>query len=94
MAAIGLTPCSPVAAENIRELQRSAGQGQTGLLDRLRFSRGSRYRQRETIERALDGAQDVGGHVRVAGCRVQFGMSKRARVIMHILLSHWKAKVC
>jgi hypothetical protein len=62
MAAIGLTPCSPMAAENIRDLQRWTGQGRTGLLDRLR--------QREAVERALDGAQDVRSHVRVAGGRV------------------------
>jgi len=62
MAAIGLAPCSPVAVENIRDLQRWTGQGRTGLLDRLR--------QREAVERALDGAQDVRSHVRVAGGRV------------------------
>ena len=61
MAAIGFAPCSPMAAENIRDLQRWTGQGRTGLVDRLR--------QREAVERALDGAQDVGGHVRVAGGR-------------------------
>jgi hypothetical protein len=70
MAAIGLTPCSPVAAENIRDLQRWTGQGRTGLLDRLWLSLGVRRRQREAVERALDGAQDVGGHVRVTGGRV------------------------
>jgi hypothetical protein len=62
MAAIGLAPRSPMAAENIRDLQRWTGQGRTGLVDRLR--------QREAVERALDGAQDVRGHVRVAGRRV------------------------
>ena len=70
MAAIGLTPCSPVVAENIRDLQRWTGQGRTGLLDRLRLSLGVRRRQREAVERALDGAQDVRSHVRVAGGRV------------------------
>ena len=70
MAAIGLAPCSPVAVENIRDLQRWTGQGRTGLLDRLRLSLGVRRRQREAVERALDSAQDVRSHVRVAGGRV------------------------
>ena len=42
MAAIGLAPCSPVAVENIRDLQRWTGQGRTGLLDRFRLSLGGR----------------------------------------------------
>ena len=70
MAAIGLAPRSPVAAENIRDLQRWTGQGRTGLVDRLRLSLGGRRRQREAVERALDGAQDVRSHVRVSGGRV------------------------
>ncbi len=77
MAAGGMTPSSAVIAENIRDLQRWTGQGRAGLLDRLRLSLGGWCRQREAVEWALDGAQDVGGHVRVAGGRFQFGMSKK-----------------
>ena len=70
MAAVGAAPSGAVIAENIRDLQRWTGQGRTGLLDRLRLSLGVRRRQREAVERALDGAQDVGGYVRVSGGRV------------------------
>ena len=37
MAAIGLAPRSPMAAENIRDLQRWTGQGRTGLALQLRI---------------------------------------------------------
>ena len=77
MTAVGLTPSGTVIAEDLRDLQTETGHGRAGLLDRLRLSLGGRYRQREAVERAFNAAQDVGGHVRVAGCRVQFGMSKK-----------------
>jgi len=72
MAGIGLTPCWPVIAEDIRDLQRRTGhsRGQLrrrrvlpaflGLLDRLR----------QHVERALDVGDHAGGDFHVASSRL------------------------
>jgi hypothetical protein len=82
VAAIGLAPCGPVAAEDIRNLQRRAGHGRRPL------SRRAFLCQDQPLERAQNGAQRVHGNLSIACRRIQLRVAKRTRVIMHILLSH------
>ena len=73
MAGIGTAPCRAMVAEDIRNLQRRARHarrasgGRLVLLDLAD----------ETIERAGDVADRIGGDLRVARRRVELGMSEQ-----------------
>ena len=78
---VGVTPSEPMVAEDVRDFQN-----RTRHVDRS--GRRSLLRQRQSVERAHQGAQQVGGDMGIAGGRVQLGMAQRTRVIMHVLLTH------
>ena len=97
MAGVGLAPRPAMAAEDIRNLQlwmsqkRRALGGRLGLgllfglvLDLVLLG----PQRRETIERAHDLADRVGGDARIERRRLEFGVPQRTRVIMHLLLTH------
>jgi hypothetical protein len=67
MAAVGLAPCSPMVAEDIRDLQRWTGHG--SRLYRRFTPLGPQRRQ--PVERAHDVADDVGCHLRIACRRIE-----------------------
>ena len=67
MAAIGLTPGGPVVAENIRNLQSWTEHERGVLLRRLVLL----VLLDQLIERAHDLGDQVGGHARVVGGRIQ-----------------------
>jgi len=73
---VGLTPCGPVVAQDIRDLQGLPAHAGPALCRRPLLW------QRQPLEGAHHGAQHVGGDVGVAGCRVQLGMAQRPRAIM------------
>jgi hypothetical protein len=76
MAGIGRTPCGPVVAEDIRDLQRWSSHGPLcGLGFPPSFGRLPRFSQ--PIERALHGCNHAGGDARIAGCRAQFVVSEQ-----------------
>ena len=78
MAGIGLTPSRPVVAENVRDLQRWARHARCTLGGRLVLGFTLLGHQRcETIKRAHDLADRVGGDAGVERRRFQFGMSKK-----------------
>ena len=86
MTGIGLAPRRPVAAEDIRDLQRwtrpwraAAQAGGSSFF----VSVGA-----EPVERAHDVADRVGGDLGVERRRVELGMPERSRVIMHLILTH------
>ena len=84
MAGIGFTPSRSVVAENVRNLQRWTCHKRRALGGRLvRLGL-----QAETLQRAHDRADHVGGDLRVERGRIKLGMSERTRVIMHLLLTH------
>ena len=74
MAGMGCAPCRAMVAENVRDLQRwarharRASGGRLVLLDLAD----------ETIERAGDVADRIGGNLRVARRRVKFGMAEQS----------------
>ena len=74
MAGIGLAPCRSMAAEDIRDLQYWAGHGRGRLCRQRVFPvlPGLLARQRQQVERALDGSDHAGGNARVARRGVQF----------------------
>src|SRR5713226_1544139 len=101
MAGVGLAPRRSMAAQDIRNLQlwtyqeRRALGGRLGLglVLSLRLGRvfglvllGSQ--RRETIERAHDLADRVGGDARVERRRLEFGMPERPCFIMRTFLCH------
>ena len=73
MAGIGLTPCRSMAAEDIRDLQCRARHARCVLGRRLVFFT---LQRRETIERAHDFPDGVGGNVCVDRRRFEFGVPK------------------
>jgi hypothetical protein len=80
---IGAPPCRPVAAEDIRDLQRRMGHRRRPL--RRQFFPallGLLARLREQVERALDGRDHAGGDAGVARGGVQLLVTQRPRVIM------------
>ena len=85
VAAVGITPSGTVVAEDIRDLQSgtlhdgAAATSAGSVLGRSDVS---------MIERARDLAQHLGRDVGVARRRVELRMAERARVIMHVLLTH------
>jgi hypothetical protein len=87
---IGLTPCRSMAAEDIRDLQLWARHDRRSLRRRLFLPAlpGLLARLRQQVERALDAGDHAGGDTGVARRRVQFVVTERTRVIMHLLLTH------
>ena len=90
MAGIGFTPSRSMVAENVRNLQnwtdhqRRVSSGRlVRLVDKM-------------IERAGDVADRIGRDLRIARCRVEFGMSKQHLDHAHldVLLKRWVAKLC
>jgi hypothetical protein len=73
MAGIGLAPCRSMVAENIRDLQYRARHAWCVLGRRLVFFT---LQRRETIERAHDFPDGVGGNVCVDRRRFEFGVPK------------------
>jgi hypothetical protein len=84
VAAVGVTPSGTEVAEDVRDFQSGTLHESNGLLRRIRF--GPQWRER--IERARDFVQYFGGDGRIDRRRFQFGVTHRARVIMHVLLTH------
>ena len=87
MAGVGATPSGAVVAEDIRDLQswtghegRAATPAASSCLGRCAASadRAGSSTSRSTLR----------GDVRVARRRVELGVAERARVIMHVLLTH------
>jgi len=77
MAGIGLTPSGPIVAENVRDLQRWARHARCTLGGRLVLGFTLLGHQRcETIQRAHDLADRVGGDVGVERRRVDLRMSE------------------
>ena len=82
MAGIGHTPCRPVIAEDIRDLQSRTGHG-GGALRRLAllapglFAFGSAPLAGHCVERALHTGDEAGGDTCIAGCRIQLGMAEQ-----------------
>ena len=79
-AAVGMAPCGPVAAEVVRDLQSWAGHA--GRLRRCQSDCSLWYERRQPVQRAHDFANEVGGHLGVARCRVELGMPEQPRAIM------------
>jgi hypothetical protein len=84
MTGIGFTPSGPVVAEDVRNLRRWTGHQRRASGGRLVLL----GLQTETFQRAHDRPDGVGGDARVDRRRLQFRMSERTRVIMHLLLTH------
>jgi hypothetical protein len=80
---IGSTPCRPVVAEDIRDLQLRTGHDRGQLRRRLHFLAvplsfsGPLLWARQLVERALDGGDHAGGNARVACRRVQFVVTQK-----------------
>src|ERR1700724_616530 len=74
VTAVGVTPRGPVAAEDVRDLQ-----SWTGHVDPLRWRLVLflRHQWREPVQRAHDLTDDAGGHLGVACCGVEPGMSEQ-----------------
>jgi len=83
MAAIGVTPRRPMVAEDVRDLQGWPGHGRRALRRRRLI-----LCQGQTVERAGDGSQQVGGDLGVACSGVELGMPKRTRVILSTSLRY------
>ena len=76
---VGRTPCRPVVAEDIRDLQRWTGHGRRRLGRRwhflavpLSFPGSLVLWSRQPVERALDGGDHAGGDVEIARGGFQF----------------------
>ena len=87
---IGATPRRPEVAKDVRDLQRGARQQRRRLCRRfdLIFLALRLLWRRQLIERALDGRDQPCCNARISCCRLQLLVTERARVIMHILLTH------
>jgi hypothetical protein len=89
MAGVGFTPRRSMAAENIRDLQpwtrhpRRASGGRLGLGFILLGAQ-----RRETIQRAHDVADRVGGDAGVERRRIELGMPERTRVTLITFLRY------
>ena len=89
MAGVGFTPRRSMAAENIRDLQRRARHARRALGGRLVLGLVLLGHQRsETIQRAHDLADGVGGDAGVERCRIELGMPEQPRGIVIISLCH------
>src|SRR5713101_9735799 len=101
MAGVGLAPRLAMAAEDIRNLQlwtcqecrALGGRLSLGLVLSLPLGRVFGLvllgpQRRETVERAHDLADRVGGDARVERRRLEFVVTQQSRVIMRILLSY------
>ena len=101
MAGVGLAPRLAMAAEDIRNLQlwtcqlcRASGwRLSLGLVFSLLLGRVFGLilvgpQRRETIERAHDLADRVGGDAGVERRRLELGVTQRPRVIMSTFLCH------
>src|SRR5262245_57005602 len=84
-AGVGLSPCRSIAAEYIRDLQCRAGHLCGALSGRLLFGRAQRG---EPVEWAHDLADGVGRDAGIERGGIELGVTERARVIMHLLLTH------
>ena len=87
---VGAPPRRSVVAKDIRDLQGWTRHGR-GLLRRRLFFPALPWllaRLRQQVERALDAGDHAGGDARVARRRVQFVVTQRTRVIMHLLLTY------
>src|SRR5712675_40691 len=73
MTAVGMTPRGPVVAEDVRDLQSWTGHG--GPLRWWLVL--LRHQWREPVQRAHDLTDDAGGHMGVARCGVELGMSEQ-----------------
>jgi len=73
-AVVGIAPCGPVAAEDVRDLQTWPGHAD-GSRRRSGYSLWNE--PREPVQRAHDFANDVGRHLGVARRRVQLGVSEQ-----------------
>ena len=73
MASIGLTPCRPVIAEDIRDLQRRARHARRALGGRRAFV----ARSDETIERARHLADDLGRNLGIARGRIELDVAEK-----------------
>ena len=73
--AVGIAPRGPVAAEDVRDLQSWAGHA--GRLRRCQSDCSLWYERRQPVQRAHDFANEVGGHLGVARCRVELGMPEQ-----------------
>src|SRR5215831_3547404 len=73
MAGIGLTPCRPMRAEDIRELERRARHARRVSSRRCGVLEGFD----EMIERAHDLTQRIGGNARVESRCVELGMAEQ-----------------
>ena len=91
MAGVGLPPCRPMVAEDIRDLQGGTGHDRRGLCRRLGPLGGQR---RKAIQRAHDRADHVSGHLRVERGRIQLGMSEQNLDKTHIGFLLEVAKLC
>jgi hypothetical protein len=89
MAAVGLTPSGTVIAEDVRDLQSWSNHNRrrygAGGFSVSRFARLWRGAFRPW---ALDLGDYSGRHAGVASRRLELVVSKRTRVIMHLLLTH------
>src|SRR6202022_3776146 len=74
VTAVGMTPRGSVVAEDVRDLQ-----SWTGHVDPLRWRLVLllRHQWRESVQRAHDLTDDAGGHMGVARCGVELGMSEQ-----------------
>ena len=74
VAAVGIAPCGPVAAEEVRDFQTWPGHA-GGLRRRSGYSLWDEWR--EPVQWAHDFANDVGRHLRVARRGVELGMAEQ-----------------
>src|SRR5215831_16951470 len=84
MAGIGRTPCRPVVAEDIRDLQRRTGHRRGRLRRRLVFLVAVldllwclALWPRQAVKRALHLGDHAGGNMGIARRRFQFGMAQQ-----------------
>jgi hypothetical protein len=89
MAGVSLTPCRPVAAEDIRDLQCRARHARRASGGRRKLRLGTLGQQwSDSIQRAHHLAQRVGGDAGVERGGVELGVPEQSRVIMHLGLTH------
>jgi hypothetical protein len=85
VAGVGLAPCRSVVTEDIRDLQNSPPHDRQRLCGRLVASG---LQRGQTIQRAHDVADGVGGDARVERGGVELGVPQQSRAIVRILLCY------